>query len=113
MGLPAGYIKGTSINCLSSLRDLKPVAARREPKQNGCSILKHQNAAEACFRPRPMGLYDPFRLCVALFRQAISMALKAHLDSERVVKPEGTIAIGAVKLFIICNGQSSAGMPCQ
>ncbi|MET0009585.1 MAG: hypothetical protein ABW109_17125, partial [Candidatus Thiodiazotropha sp. 6PLUC4] len=80
----------TSNNCLCPLRDLKRVAARRDPKQNGCSILKHHNAADACFRSRSTGLYEPSRLCVALFRQAISMASKARLDCERVVKPEGT-----------------------
>ena len=72
------------------LRDLKRVAARREPQQNGYSILKAYNATDARFRPRPAGLYDPPRLCVVLFRQAISLASKARLDSEQVVKPEGT-----------------------
>ena len=83
----------TSINCLCPLRDLKRVAARREPQQNGYSILKAHNAADACFRPRPTGLYDQPRLCVALFRQAhvltMGMASKVRLDSELVVKPEG------------------------
>ena len=83
-------LKGTSINCLCPLRDLKRVAARREPQQNGYSILKVHNAADACFRSRPTGLYGQPRLCVALSRQAISMASKARLDSELVVKPEGT-----------------------
>ena len=50
-------IKGISINCLCPLRDLKRVAARREPQQNGHSILKARNAADACFRSRPAGLY--------------------------------------------------------
>ncbi|PCJ89162.1 MAG: hypothetical protein COA54_00005, partial [Thiotrichaceae bacterium] len=70
-------------------------AARREPQQNGYSILKAYNAADARFRPRPTGLYDQSRLCVALFRQArvfttAGLASKARLDSELVVKPEGT-----------------------
>ena len=82
--------KGTSINCLCPLRDLKRVAARREPQQNGHSILKAHNAADACFRSRPAGLYGQSRLCVTLSRQAISMASKARLDSELAVKPEGT-----------------------
>ena len=88
------YVKGTSINCLCPLRDLKRVAARREPQQNGYSILKVHNAADACFRSRPAGLYGQPRLCVALSRQAhaitVGMASKARLDSELVVKPEGT-----------------------
>jgi len=99
-------LKGTSINCLCPLRDLKRVAARHEPQQNGHSIIKAHNAyvhgrtvvgqcrsncrADACFRPRPMGLYGQPRLCVVLSRQAISMASKARLDSELAVKPEGT-----------------------
>jgi len=48
------------------------------------------DAADACFRPRPMGLYGQSRLCVVLYRQAISMASKARLDSELAVKPAGT-----------------------
>ena len=84
------YVKGTSINCLCPLRDLKHVAARLEPQQNGYSILKARNAADACFRARPAGLDDQSRLCVVLSRQAVSMASKARLDSELVVKPEGT-----------------------
>ncbi len=59
-------IKGTSINCLCPLRGLKHVAARREPQQNGYSILKVRNAADACFRSRPTGLYTRLRLSVAL-----------------------------------------------
>ncbi len=85
-GITNKMLKGTSINCLCPLRDLKRVAARREPQQNGYSILKAHNAyvhgrtvvgqcrsncrADACFRLRPTGLYDQPRLCVALFRQA-------------------------------------------
>ncbi len=38
-GVLAFMLKGTSINCLCPLRDLKHVAARREPQQNGYSIL--------------------------------------------------------------------------
>ncbi len=38
-------LKGTSINCLCPLRDLKRVAARREPQQNGYSILKAHKAS--------------------------------------------------------------------
>jgi hypothetical protein len=49
-------LKGTSINCLCPLRDLKHVAARHEPQQNGYSIFKAHNAADACFRSRPAGL---------------------------------------------------------
>ena len=85
-----GVIKGISINCLCPLRDLKHVAARREPQQNGYSILKVYNAADACFRSRPTGLYGQLKRFVALSRQAISMASKARLDFELVVKPEGT-----------------------
>ena len=83
-------LKGTSINCLCPLRDMKCVAVRREPQQNGYSILKAHNAADAYFRSRPAGLYGQSRLCVTLSRQAISMASKARLDSELAVKPEGT-----------------------
>ena len=63
-------LKGTSINCLCPLRDMKCVAARREPQQNGYSILKAHNAADAYFRSRPAGLYGQSRLCVTLSRQA-------------------------------------------
>ncbi len=58
--------KGTSINCLCPLRNLKRVAARRESQQNGYSILKARNAADACFRSRPSGLYGQSRLCGVL-----------------------------------------------
>jgi len=81
---------GTATNCLCPLRDLKRVAARRELQQNGHSILKAHNVAAACFRSRPTGLFGQPRLCVALSRQAISMASKTRLDSELAVKPEGT-----------------------
>jgi hypothetical protein len=83
-------IKGTSINCLRSLRDLKRVAARREPQQNGYSIVKVHNVADARFRSRPAGFYTRLRLRVTLLRQAMSLASKACLDSEPGVKPEGT-----------------------
>ncbi len=59
-------LKGTSINCLCPLRDLKHVAARRETQQNGYSILQVHNAADACFRSRPTGLHTRLRLSVAL-----------------------------------------------
>jgi len=75
---------------LRPLRDLKRVAARHETQQNGYSIFKVRNAADACFRLRPMGIYAQPRLCVALSRQAVSMASKARLDSELGANPEGT-----------------------
>jgi hypothetical protein len=90
LALMLKLFKGTSINCLCPLRILKRVAARREPQQNGYSILKVHNVADACFRLRSTGLYAQPRLCVALFRQAMGMASKARLDSEPGVKPEDT-----------------------
>ncbi len=59
-------LKGISINSLCPLRDLKHVDARREPQQNGYSIRQVHNAADACFRSRPTGLYTRLRLSVAL-----------------------------------------------
>ncbi|VAW44572.1 hypothetical protein MNBD_GAMMA02-630 [hydrothermal vent metagenome] len=59
-------LRAPLFNCLHPLRDLKQVAARREPQQNGYSILKVHNVADACFRPRPTGLYTRPRLSVTL-----------------------------------------------
>ncbi len=49
-------IKGTSINCLRPLRGLKRVAARRDLQERLVALFKNCNAADACFRPRPVGL---------------------------------------------------------
>jgi len=74
------------------LRDLKRAAARREPQHNGYSIVKaRNNAADACFKPRPTGLYTLPRLCVMFSHQAVSMLSKTSLDPEQGVKPEATI----------------------
>jgi hypothetical protein len=81
---------GTSINCWHPLLCLKYTATRREPKQNGYSILEAHYTVDVCFRPGPLGRYFQPRLGVALFRQAISLALKARLDSELGVTPEVT-----------------------
>ena len=81
-------IKGTSINSLRPLRDLKRAAARHEPQRNGCSLVKVRNAADACFRSRPAGLFSLPRLCVMLAHQAMSMLSQASLDSEQGAKPE-------------------------
>ncbi len=52
-----------AIDLTSHLRDLKHVAARREPQQNGYFILQVHNAANACFWSRPTGqavsIYTP------------------------------------------------------
>jgi hypothetical protein len=78
-------LKDTSINCLRSLRDLKRVAARREPQHNGYSIVKVHNAADAGFRSRPAGLYTRFRLRVTLLRQAMSLTSKAWLQKRALI----------------------------
>ena len=84
-------IKGTSRNSLRPLRDLKRVAARREPQCNGYSIAKVRNAADACFKSRPTGLYTLSRLCVMFSYQAVGMLSKTGLDPEQGVKPEAII----------------------
>jgi hypothetical protein len=84
------WVQGTPINCLRPLLGLKYTATRRESKQNGYSILEAHYTVDVCFGPSPPGRYVQPRLGVALFRQAISLALKARFDSELGATPEVT-----------------------
>jgi hypothetical protein len=115
-------LKGTSMNCLRALRDLKRAAARRNSQGRLVALCKdctgfcscktgilailgnkrsttawmqelgqrRSSCRDACFRPRPAGLFGWPSLRVVISRRATSMPLKSRLDSGPAGKPEIT-----------------------
>jgi len=61
---------------MASLRDLKHAGARRSLQLMALVLDKSCTAADACFRPRPLGLTGEPMPCVIIFLRATSMHAK-------------------------------------